>query len=414
MNSVRTIDSADRLLLTRAIELAELGMFSVTANPRVGCLLFSNGKIIGRGYHQRAGDAHAEVNALRDALRNYTSDEIKGATAYVSLEPCSHAGRTPACTGALIDAGVARVVVAMLDPHPKVRGEGVRLLQVAGIDVDVLELADAEQLNYGHRKRMLSERPYVRIKVAQSIDGRTAMASGESKWITGQAARRDVQYWRARSGAVVTGAGTVVADNPSLTVRDPALVASIDNEQVLRQPLRVVLDSHYRTPVDRTIFTDGHPTLWLGVGGANSASSQITERMTERMTGTTCEVGSVASEPPDVSRPDSSQPDIDAVLAELAERGCNEVLVEAGGQLVGEFLRRDIWDELLIYSAPKLLGSDARPTADLLLASMSQAIEAKIASIDQVGSDVRTRLVRADRNLDTLDLVPRGVPPGFP
>ena len=164
------MDSADQLLLMRSVELAERGMFSVTANPRVGCVLFNNGRIIGRGYHQRAGGAHAEVNALLDARRQHAGEQVKGATAYVSLEPCSHAGRTPACTGALIDAGVARVVVAMLDPHPKVAGEGVAQLREAGIDVDVFShteagLVEAEQLNYGHRKRMLTQRPYVRIKV---------------------------------------------------------------------------------------------------------------------------------------------------------------------------------------------------------------------------------------------------------
>jgi len=385
------IDSADRLLLMRTVELAEQGMFSVTANPRVGCLLFNNGRIIGRGFHQRAGEAHAEVNALRDARSRNAGDEIKGATAYVSLEPCSHAGRTPACTGALIDAGVARVVVAMLDPHPKVAGDGVMQLREAGIEVDVYShrqaapnqtgLSEAEQLNYGHRKRMLTQRPYVRIKIAQSLDGRTAMASGESKWITGPLARRDVQYWRARSGAVVTGAGTVVADNPSLLVREPSLAAAIDGEQILRQPLRVVLDSKRRAPADSAIFTDGEETLWV-------------------------------EGPERDSRPDS-RPDIDAVLADLAERGCNEVLVEAGGALVGEFLRRDIWDELLIYTAPKFLGSDARPTANLRLTTMLQAIEAKIATIDQVGADTRARLVRPERDLETVDLVPRGVPEGF-
>ncbi len=383
MSSVHTtIDNADRLFLTRAIELAEMGMFSVTANPRVGCVLVNNGRIVGRGYHQRAGDAHAEVNALRDARNNHAGDNVSGATAYVSLEPCSHAGRTSACTAALIDAGVVRVVVAMLDPHPKVAGEGVKQLRAAGIEVDVLAdeeagLNEAERLNYGHRKRMLTQRPYVRIKVAQSLDGRTAMASGESKWITGPIARRDVQYWRARSGAVVTGAGTVVADNPSLGVREPLLAAAINGEQVLRQPLRVVLDSKRRAPADSTIFNDGEATLWIDAPNTDS------------------------------------RPDIDAVLADLAERGCNEVLVEAGGSLVGEFLRLDLWDELLIYTAPKFLGSDARPTADLHLTTMSQAIEAKIACVDQLGADTRTRLVRPDRNLETLDLVPLGLPNGF-
>jgi len=228
------------------------------------------------------------------------------------------------------------------------------------------------------------------------------MASGESKWITGVLARRDVQYWRARSGAVITGAGTVVADNPSLTVREPLLSADIDGEQILRQPLRGVLDSKRRAPADSVIFTDGEPTVWVGCESADPAAGQLSKAACERL--------AIAGEP---SQGEPSRPDIDAVLSELAQRGCNEVLVEAGGVVVGEFLRRDIWDEILIYSAPKVLGSDARPTAELLLASMSQAIEAKIAALDQVGGDMRTRLVRPDRELDTVDVVPCGLPNGF-
>ncbi len=393
------IDSADQLLLTRAIELAEQGMFSVTANPRVGCVLAKNGRVIGRGYHQQAGLGHAEVNALEDARRSNRSADIAGSTAYVSLEPCCHAGRTRACTEVLTEAGIIRVVVAMLDPHPEVAGEGVNRLRAAGIQVDVADRVDAQRLNYGHVKRMRSGLPYVRIKVAQSLDGRTAMASGESQWITSEVARRDVQYWRARSGAVVTGIGTALADDPSLNVRLSELSAEIAGQQMLRQPLRVLLDSHARADRACKLLTDGHPTLWV-VAGSVSDAPELSARAA-------CEVLELPSEGP------GHRLGLSELLKELAGRGCNEVLVEAGATLVGECLAQGLWDELLIYTAPKLLGSDARPTAQLALTSMSQAIEAKIASVDLVGSDVRTRLVRLDADLDRLDCSPLGVPPGF-
>lgn len=370
------LNGADELLLRRSVEIAQRGLFSVTANPRVGCVIAKDGQLLGSGAHLRGGDAHAEVHALRDARERVGESAIAGATAYVSLEPCCHAGRTPACTDGLIEAGISRVVVAMLDPHPKVGGQGISLLRAAGIPVDLLALPEAQQLNYGHSLRMLEQRPYVRIKIAQSLDGRTAMASGESKWITGPAARQDVQYWRARSCALITGLGTVEADNPSLTVRAQALACDINGESVLRQPLRVVLDSAGRANPRLQVFTDGGETLWeQGEGGQRT--------------------------------------NIPGVLKKLAERGCNEVLVEAGPTLVGEMLAQDIWDEILVYTAPKLLGSDARPTASLGLTTLSEAVEAKLGALDQVGDDVRTRLVRPDRNLQWFDVQPPGVPDGF-
>lgn len=401
------IDAADTLLLLRAIELAESGVFSVTANPRVGCVLVKGEQLLGEGFHQRGGDAHAEVNALKDARQRHDAASIAGATAYVSLEPCCHASRTPACTAALIDAGVARVVVAMLDPHPKVSGDGVNLLRAAGVQVDVAELPEAQRLNYGHSLRMLDARPFVRIKVAQSLDGRTAMASGESKWITGPLARRDVQYWRARSGAIITGRGTVDADDPALNVRESQLSAVIDGASMLRQPLRVVLDTDGQADPGARIFSDGGATLWVQGDNDQASAGASTTRQ-----------GALPAEAA-VERlvvprwPAGGRVDINAVLAELAQRGCNEVLVEAGAALVGEFLRRDIWDEILVYSAPKLLGSDARPTAQLPLSSMQDAIEAKLAAVDQVGDDVRTRLVRPNRDLTGFDCTPLGVPDGF-
>ena len=378
-------------------------MFSVTANPRVGCVLVNKGALLGSGAHLRSGTAHAEVNALADARLRHTAAEIVGATAYVSLEPCCHVGRTPACTTGLLDAGIARVVVAKLDPHPKVAGEGVAILRKAGVQVDVEELPEAERLVYGHATNMLLGRPYIRIKIAQSLDGATAMASGESKWITGKLARRDVQYWRARSCAIITGAGTVVADDPALTVRDARFAgrshghsAAAGSEEGIRQPLRVVLDSKQRAPASAQIFVDGHPTLWvLGDSAVPVAQDGAAQQFLA--------AGDSAGERIDIAK----------VLTHLASLGCNEVLVEAGAELVGAFLRLGLWDELLVYTAPKVLGSDARPMAMLSLASMSDAVEAKIASVDLIGSDLRTRLVRQSRELDHVDVVPLGYPDAF-
>lgn len=374
------LDAADTLFLRRAVEVAERGVFSVTANPRVGCLLVKDGVVLGSGAHLRSGEGHAEVNALADARLRHAAADLVGATAYVSLEPCCHAGRTPACTGALIDAGVSRVVVAKLDPHPKVGGEGVAILRAAGLTVEVEELPEAERLVYGHATNMLQSRPYIRIKIAQSLDGATAMASGESKWITGELARRDVQYWRARSCAVITGAGTVIADDPALTVRDERFASAVHDG--IRQPLRVVLDSQRRASASAQVFTDRYPTLLA-----------------------------TADEYPGATP--AGQVNIGSLLAQLAQQGCNEVLVEAGAELVGAFLQLDLWDELVVYTAPKVLGSDARPMARLTLASMSEAVEAKIASVDRVGADVRTRLVRQNRNLEHFDTVPLGYPDNF-
>lgn len=393
------LDAADRLFLQRAVQLAELGLFSVTANPRVGCVLVNKGTLLGSGAHLRSGAGHAEVNALADARLRHTASAIAGATAYVSLEPCCHVGRTPACTTALLDAGIARVVVAKLDPHPKVAGEGVAILRQAGVQVDVEELPEAERLVYGHATNMLLGRPYIRIKIAQSLDGATAMASGESKWITGKLARRDVQYWRARSCAIITGAGTVVADDPALTVRDARFSAPAQEhseEASIRQPLRVVLDSHQRAPASAQLFVDGHPTLWV-LGGSEVPVAQ--DGAAQQFLA----AGDAAGERIDIAK----------VLTHLASGGCNEVLVEAGAELVGAFLRLGLWDELLVYTAPKVLGSDARPMAMLSLASMSDAVEAKIASVDLIGSDLRTRLVRQSRELDHVDVAPLGYPDAF-
>lgn len=356
-------NDSDRLFLRAAVELAERGLFSCTPNPRVGCLIVRDGVVLGRGAHIRAGEGHAEVNALADA-----GGDVSGATVYVSLEPCAFTGRTPPCTQALIAANVRRVVAAMRDPHPKVSGAGFRQLSAAGIRADLVELPEAEALNAGYAKRVRDGVPFVRLKVAQSLDGRTAMASGESRWITGPEARADVQYWRARSCAVLTGSGTVLTDDPQLTVRDSRY--AVDGR--VRQPLRVVADTGLRVPADAALLRADGPLLF--VHGADAVPHLA-------------DVQHLACGDEEV--------DLPALLCALAERGCNEVLVEAGPRLVGAFLSRGLWDEILLYVAPKLLGSDARPMATLPLVAMGQAVQTTIVECVPVGGDLRVRLVPA-------------------
>jgi diaminohydroxyphosphoribosylaminopyrimidine deaminase / 5-amino-6-(5-phosphoribosylamino)uracil reductase len=352
---------SDLMFLRAAVDLAKQGTFSCTPNPRVGCLIVRDGKVLGRGAHLRTGDAHAEANALADA-----GGDAAGATVYVSLEPCAHTGRTPPCADALIAANVRRVVAAMRDPDPRVSGQGFQRLKAAGIRYDLRPLPEAEELNAGYSKRIRDGRPLVRIKIAQSLDGRTAMASGESRWITGPAARADGQYWRARSCAVITGSGTVLTDDPQLTVRDTRYAM---NGQI-RQPLRVVADTGLRVPADAALLKAEGPVLF--------AHGARAERQLPDVEHLVC---------------GDDQIDLAVLLGALAERGCNEVLVEAGPRLVGAFLAKGLWDELLVYVAPKLLGSDARPTALLPLVAMDHAVEATIRDCTTVGGDLRIRLI---------------------
>lgn len=353
-------DVADLLYLRAAVELAEQGLFSTTPNPRVGCIIVRDGRVLGRGAHLRAGEGHAEVNALAAA------GDVSGATVYVSLEPCSHTGRTPPCTQALIAANVRRVVAAMRDPNPLVAGQGFAQLKAAGIRVELKPVPGAEELNAGFVKRVRDGRPLVRIKVAQSLDGRTAMASGESRWITGPAARADVQYWRARSCAIVTGSGTVLTDDPKLTVRDRRYAV----QGRLRQPLRVVADTGLRVPADAALLREPGAVL-LAHGAAAVPQLADVEHLV-------C---------------GDEQVDLAALLAALGARGCNEVLVEAGPRLVGALLAGGLWDELLVYVAPQLLGSDARPMASLPILALDQAVRATIRDCARVGDDLRLRLV---------------------
>lgn len=361
--------------MARALELARKGIYTAHPNPRVGCVIVRDGHIVGEGWHVRAGEPHAEVHALRQA-----GDKASGATAYVTLEPCSHHGRTPPCADALVNAGVARVVAAMQDPNPDVAGKGLLRLMAAGISVQsgVLE-SEARILNKGFLKRMEHGLPYVRVKLAMSLDGRTAMASGESQWITGPAARSAVQRLRAQSSVVLTGADTVLADGARLTVRpdELGLDAEMTALAVTRPPLRVLIDGRLRVPLDAPFFQAGN-TLVVTCAAAEAR---------ERYHAQGHEMLALASSEGHV--------DLRKLMVELAARGVNDVLIEAGPRLAGAFTRLGLVDEYQIYIAGKFLGSTARPLLDLPLAQMSEAPALKIVEMRAVGDDWRVIAIPA-------------------
>jgi len=370
------MSAADQSFMARALQLARLGLFSTHPNPRVGCVIVRDGEIVGEGWHQRAGEPHAEVHALRQA-----GERAGGATAYVTLEPCSHHGRTGPCAEALVSAGVSRVVAAMSDPNPLVAGRGLRRLQEAGIEVrcGVLE-AEAAELNAGFIKRMQSGLPLVRVKLAMSLDGRTAMASGESQWITGPAARAEVQRLRARSAAVLSGADTVLTDGARLTVRPSEL--QVDAEQTAlaasRPPLRVLIDGRLRVPASAPFYQAG-PALTLCV-----AETAVAGEL--RAAGHEVLVLAGAN----------GRVDLPAALRLLGERGINEVLLEAGPRLAGAFAQAGLVDEYQIFIAGKLLGSSARPLLDWPLERMAEAPALKIVDIRAFGDDWRVLARPAD------------------
>ena len=364
----------DHLYMAQALRLAERGLYTTMPNPRVGCVLVKGDQVIAEGWHYRAGEAHAEVHALQQA-----GEQARGATAYVTLEPCNHSGRTGPCSEALLAAGVARVVFAMEDPNPQVAGSGLERLRAAGVVIDgpVLE-DDARALNPGFLKRMERKLPFVRCKLAMSLDGRTAMASGQSKWVTGRKSREDVQRLRARSCAIVSGIDTVISDNAALIVRVDELQLSNADDAAARQPLRVILDSRLRLGRDAELLRHPSPILLIHNGAQDNAA---------RLNDWPAHVELLAI-------PDShGRIDLLAVLRELARRQCNEVLVEAGATLAGSFLRRGLLDELIIYVAPKLLGSSARPLFDLPLHTMSAALPVKVRDMRAVGDDWRITAV---------------------
>jgi diaminohydroxyphosphoribosylaminopyrimidine deaminase / 5-amino-6-(5-phosphoribosylamino)uracil reductase len=351
---------ADRQAMTRAFELARRGLYTTDPNPRVGCVLVKDGVVVAEGWHQRAGEAHAEAHALSVA-----GAAARGATAYVTLEPCDHFGRTPPCSVALIEAGVARVVYALEDPNPEVAGQGAARLRERGIAVECgLMAAEAEALNPGYLRRRRSGMPWVRVKVAASLDGRTALASGESRWITSRAARQDGQRGRAMSSVVLTGVGTILTDDPALNVRI---------EESDRQPMRVVLDSQLRTPSDSRVLQREGRVLILG-----TVDNAERRRSLERQGAEVIIVPASAE-----------RPDLEAVLRLLAQRGANEIWVEAGATLSGSFVRERRFDELVVYVAPCLLGGDARPLLDLpVLASLDDRLALRFAQCRSVGDDL--------------------------
>jgi len=363
----------DSRWMAQALRLAEQGLYSTSPNPRVGCVLVADEKIVGSGWHRRAGEPHAEVHALREA-----GVKARGATAYVTLEPCSHHGKTPPCAAALIEAGVARVVVTVQDPNPKVAGEGIAKLRAAGIAVECgLMETEARELNAGFFARMTRGTPWLRSKIAMSLDGRTALANGVSKWITGEAARLDVQHWRARSCAVLTGIDTVLADDARLNVRE------IETQ---RQPLRVVLDSKLRMPLTARILHQlPSPASGRGAGGEGKMLIYAAVHDTEKIAALE-KAGVAVCVLPDRN----GQVDLPAVLRDLAQRGCNEVLLEAGSTLNGAMLRAGLVDELLMYVAPQLLGDKARGMAQLgELTGLDQRVNLKWQDVRQVGNDLR-------------------------
>lgn len=355
-----SFSAVDHGMMARALQLAERGLWTTSPNPRVGCVVVRDGEIVGEGWHEKAGEPHAEVHALRAA-----SEKARGATAYVTLEPCSHHGRTPPCAEALIAAGISRVVAAMTDPNPLVSGKGLALLKASGIETasGLLE-NEARELNIGFVSRMTRGRPWLRLKAAASLDGKTALNNGVSQWITGPDARRDGHAWRARACAILTGIGTVRDDDPSLTVRDVVTT---------RQPLRVVVDSRLEIAPTARIL-QGEPVLIVG-------AVEDAERMALlRSTGNFVEILNNGA----------GKVDLKALLELLAQRGINEVHAEAGFKLNGSLLREGLVDELLLYLAPCLIGHDASGLFNLPeLTTLDGKQRMKIRDLRQLGDDIR-------------------------
>ena len=356
----------DLFWMRRAIELARLGQYSTKPNPNVGCVIVKDAQLLGEGHHPRAGQPHAEVFALRQA-----GEQARGATAYVTLEPCAHYGRTPPCAKALVDAGVVKVVVACPDPNPLVAGKGVQILKDAGIQVDVgVAEAEARQLNLGFLKAMATGMPYVRLKVASSLDGRTAMASGESKWITGTAARADVQHWRAISAAVLTGIDTLLADDCLLNVRH---LEGVDDIHSVVQPKRIILDRQGRLPLSAQILQQPETVMVMGPYRAELAALGVIQ---------------LAVQP------------LATLLAQLVQQHqIYDVLVEAGATLSTAFLQEGWVDEVISYVAPTLLGRSARTMFNAEFEQMAEQLRFKLYDVTQLGDDVRLRLIPSQETL---------------
>ncbi|HEB81542.1 MAG TPA: bifunctional diaminohydroxyphosphoribosylaminopyrimidine deaminase/5-amino-6-(5-phosphoribosylamino)uracil reductase RibD [Gammaproteobacteria bacterium] len=365
--------STDAEYMQRAIRLAAKGRYTTDPNPNVGCVIVNEGEIVGEGWHQRAGGPHAEIHALEQA-----GERARGATVYVTLEPCSHTGKTPPCANALVRAGVKKVIAAMMDPNPLVAGKGLIKLHQAGIETDSGLLEEqARALNPGFIKRMVCGRPYVRVKLAMSLDGRTAMASGESQWITGEAARRDVQYLRAQSSAILTGISTVLYDDPSMNVRLSAEDLGLQDFEVneVRQPKRIVLDSEHKMLSQARIFASegesagGECIVYTTVDVDNKTDYPYTiETITAR----------------------EGRIDLNALLTDLGKKEINLVHVEAGSVLCGALLQDELVDEIVVYMAPHIMGDGARGLFHLPgLSQMQDRIKLKLKDVRHIGDDIR-------------------------
>ncbi|MCB1936501.1 MAG: bifunctional diaminohydroxyphosphoribosylaminopyrimidine deaminase/5-amino-6-(5-phosphoribosylamino)uracil reductase RibD [Nitrosomonas sp.] len=354
--------TSDHVFMSQALQLAEKGLYTTSPNPRVGCVITRNNQVVGNGWHEAAGQPHAEINALA-----MTGEMARGATAYVTLEPCNHHGRTPPCVNALIQAGITRVLVAMEDPNPLVRGGGIEALRQAGVLVQSgLMQHQAEVLNAGFVKRMRQKKPWVRLKMAASLDGKTALKNGQSQWITGEAARRDGHHWRARSCAVLTGIGTVIADNPQLTVR---------HVPTSRQPRKVIIDNRLAIPLDTDVLSG--ETVYIF-----TTSTEKMEKIDK------LEKMGVNVIP--IEQSDQGRVNLVDVMTTLAQLECNEILVEAGSILNGALIQAGLVDELIIYIAPSLLGSNARDMFQLPeLSSLDQKFTLKIDDVRMIGQDIR-------------------------
>ena len=365
----------DAAFMQQALDLAKQGEFTTTPNPSVGCVLVKDGEVVGKGFHAKAGEPHAEVMALREA-----GEKARGATAYVTLEPCSHFGRTPPCAKGLVEAGVSKVIAAMCDPNPQVAGKGLQILSDAGIEsaVGLLE-ENAEQLNKGFLKRMRTGKPFVQLKLAMSIDGKTAMASGESKWITGAQARADVQQYRAKASAILSTSQTVLADDPSLNVRWEELPSDVKADypqEKLRQPVRVILDSSHKVRSDFKVFSTESP-VWL-VGEDDYPLTGFP----------------VFTEYLQLDR-NQGETRLQALMAELGKRQINTLWVEAGATLAGALIAENLVDELIIYMAPKLLGDQARDLCHLPnLTQLAEAPLWQLQSCEPVGDDLKLIYIR--------------------
>ncbi|MFX2255254.1 bifunctional diaminohydroxyphosphoribosylaminopyrimidine deaminase/5-amino-6-(5-phosphoribosylamino)uracil reductase RibD [Acinetobacter variabilis] len=356
----------DQIWMRRAIELARQGQYSTKPNPNVGCVIVKDGIIVGEGFHPKAGQPHAEVFAMRQA-----GEQARGATAYVTLEPCAHYGRTPPCAKGLVEAGLAKVIVACPDPNPLVAGKGVQILKEAGIEVEVGICEDeAHLLNDGFLKAMATGMPYVRLKIASSLDGRTAMASGESKWITGVEARQDVQHWRAISGAVITGIDTVLADDCQLNVRS---LKGIDDISSIVQPKRIILDRQGRLPLTAKLLKNPETVMVMGPYRQELA-----------------ELGVIQLE---------IQPLKELLQQLVQQHQIYDVLVESGATLSTAFLQAGLVDELISYVAPTLLGQTARSMFNAEFSRMAEQLRFKLQDVTRVGDDVRFRLIPSQETL---------------